>query len=72
MYYASAFKFTEMNPSFLCGISQCFCPGKEVGHGLQKEGQIGKVSFLFNYYSQTPRTSFTMGSTWRRSLQKTL
>lgn len=72
MYYASAFTFTEMNPSFLCGISQCFCPGKEVGHGLQKEGQIGKVSFLFNYYSQTPRTSFTMGSTWRRSLQKTL
>lgn len=61
MYYASAFKFTEMNPSFLCGISQCFCPGKEVGQRLQKERQIGKVPFLFNYYSQTPRTSFNNG-----------
>ena len=70
MYYALAFKFTEKDPSFLCGISQCFCPGKGARQGLQNKGQIGKVSFLFSYYIQTPRTPFTMGSTWRHSLQK--
>ena len=48
VYYASAFKFTEMDSFLLCGISQGFCPGKGVGQGLQKERQIGKVSFLFN------------------------
>lgn len=70
MYYALVFKFTAMDSSLLCGISQCFCPGKGAGQGLPKEGQIGKVSFLFNYNSQTPRTSFTMGSTQRHSPQK--
>lgn len=41
MYYALAFKFTEMASSVLCGISR-LCPGKGAGQGLQKEGHIGK------------------------------
>ena len=46
MYYASAFTFTEMNPSFLCGISQCFCPGKRWGTGCRKRDKLERSHFF--------------------------
>lgn len=70
MYYALAFKFTEMDSSVLCGISPRFVSWEWGGAGAAERGTHWKVSFLFSYYNQTPRTSFTMGSTRRRSLQK--
>lgn len=49
LHYALAFEFTETDSSTLCGISQRLCLTKGAGREPQKEGQIGKVSFLFNY-----------------------
>lgn len=48
MYYASAFKFTEMNPSFLCGISNVFVLGKRWGMEAAERGTNWKGLIFFS------------------------
>lgn len=46
MYCVELSNSQKWDALLMCGISQCFCPGKGAGQGPQKEGQLERSHFF--------------------------